>query len=67
MQPLIMKHFTTFRKLFFEYGIRSISMDDIAHRLHISKKTLYKEYACKDELVKDLIVGTSMGSLVGGS
>ena len=56
MQPLIMKHFTTIRKLFFEYGIRSISMDDIAHRLHISKRTIYKEYTSKDELVKDLFL-----------
>jgi|WetSurMetagenome_2_1015567.scaffolds.fasta_scaffold325486_2 AcrR family transcriptional regulator len=56
MQPLIIKHFTTIRKLFFEYGIRCISMDDIAHRLHISKKTMYKEYICKDELVKDLFM-----------
>jgi AcrR family transcriptional regulator len=56
MQPLIMKHFTTIRKLFFEYGIRRISTDDIAHRLHISKKTIYKEYTSKDELVKDLFL-----------
>lgn len=56
MQPLIIKHFATIRKLFFEYGIRCISMDDIAHRLHISKKTIYKEYTGKDELVKDLFL-----------
>jgi AcrR family transcriptional regulator len=31
-------------------------MDDIARHLHISKKTIYKEYSSKDELVKDLFL-----------
>lgn len=33
------------------YGIRSVSMDDIAAQLGMSKKTLYQYYADKDELV----------------
>lgn len=33
------------------YGIRSISMDDIARHLSVSKKTLYQHFADKDELV----------------
>jgi AcrR family transcriptional regulator len=33
------------------YGIRSVSMDDIATELGMSKKTLYQYYADKDELV----------------
>jgi len=37
--------------LFTRYGIRSISMDDIAHHLSVSKKTLYQHFADKDELV----------------
>src|SRR5579862_7718340 len=37
--------------LFTRYGIRSISMDDIARHLSVSKKTLYQHYADKDELV----------------
>lgn len=56
MQPLILQHFTTIRKLFFEYGIRYNSMDDIARQLHISKRTIYTEYTSKDELVKDLFL-----------
>ena len=28
-------------KMFLEYGIRGVTMDDIAQRLSISKKTLY--------------------------
>jgi TetR/AcrR family transcriptional regulator, cholesterol catabolism regulator len=37
--------------LFMRYGIRSISMDDIARHLGVSKKTLYQHFADKDELV----------------
>ena len=33
------------------YGIRSVSMDDIAASLGMSKKTLYQYYTDKDELV----------------
>lgn len=38
-------------ELFNRYGIRSVSMDDIATQLGMSKKTLYQYYADKDELV----------------
>jgi AcrR family transcriptional regulator len=37
--------------LFMRYGIRSISMDDIARHLGVSKKTLYQHFADKDDLV----------------
>jgi TetR/AcrR family transcriptional regulator, cholesterol catabolism regulator len=37
--------------LFMRYGIRSVSMDDIAVELGMSKKTLYQYYVDKDELV----------------
>jgi AcrR family transcriptional regulator len=37
--------------LFNRYGIRSVSMDDIAAQLGMSKKTLYQYYTDKDELV----------------
>lgn len=38
-------------ELFNRYGIRSVSMDDIAAPLGMSKKTLYLYYTDKDELV----------------
>lgn len=41
--------------LFMQYGIRSISMDDIAYHLGMSKKTIYQSYADKDELVKEVV------------
>ena len=37
--------------LFMRNGIKSVSMDDIAAELAMSKKTLYKTFANKDELV----------------
>ena len=38
-------------KLFLRGGIRSVSMDDIAQELAISKKTLYKCFENKDQIV----------------
>ena len=41
--------------LVMQYGIRSVSMDDIAKALGISKKTIYQYFADKDELVEAVI------------
>lgn len=43
--------------LFMQFGIRSVSMDDIAGSLSISKKTIYHYFADKDELVDAIIEG----------
>jgi len=37
--------------LFMKYGVRSISMDDIARHLSVSKKTLYQHFADKEDIV----------------
>lgn len=37
--------------LFFRYGIKSLTMDDVAFELGISKKTLYQWVESKDDLV----------------
>ncbi|OSZ80996.1 hypothetical protein CAP36_07105 [Chitinophagaceae bacterium IBVUCB2] len=42
-------------ELFMQYGIRSVSMDDIANGLGMSKKTLYQYFADKDELVEGVV------------
>ena len=42
-------------ELFMQYGLRSVSMDDIANSLGISKKTIYHFYADKDELVDAVV------------
>ena len=41
-------------ELFRHYGIRSVTMDEIATQLGISKKTIYQFYSDKDTLVKDI-------------
>ncbi|MDI9363530.1 MAG: TetR/AcrR family transcriptional regulator [Flavobacterium sp.] len=38
-------------ELYMRYGIKSITMDEIAGHLGISKKTIYQSYKDKDELV----------------
>ncbi|MBP1651173.1 MAG: transcriptional regulator, TetR family [Bacteroidetes bacterium] len=42
--------------LFSQCGTRSITMDDIAHKMGVSKKTLYAHFADKDELVTHAIM-----------
>lgn len=37
--------------LFTKYGVRSVTMDDIARELSVSKKTIYQHYKDKDEIV----------------
>ncbi len=43
------------RDLYLRYGIKSITMDDVASNLSISKKTLYQFVSNKDELVGKVI------------
>lgn len=42
-------------ELFMRYGIRSVSMDEVASQLGMSKKTIYQFYTDKDSLVEDVI------------
>jgi AcrR family transcriptional regulator len=54
-------------ELFNRYGIRSVSMDDIAAQLGMSKKTLYQYYTDKDELVNavfDVVLATNKAQCV---
>lgn len=41
-------------ELFFKYGIKRVTMDDIAKELGMSKKTIYQYYKEKDDLVNQL-------------
>ena len=43
------------KDLFYKYGIKSVSMDDIANLLGISKKTIYTFVSNKKELVHSVI------------
>ncbi len=42
-------------ELFMLYGIRSVSMDEIANHLGISKKTIYQYYPDKEALVDNVV------------
>ncbi len=41
--------------LFFQFGVRSLGMDDIAQKLGISKKTLYQHFSNKEDLVRQVV------------
>jgi AcrR family transcriptional regulator len=40
------------RRLYQRYGIKSVTMDDVAMHLNISKKTIYEYFNDKEDLVK---------------
>jgi TetR/AcrR family transcriptional regulator, cholesterol catabolism regulator len=42
-------------EMFMKWGVRSVSMDDIANGLGASKKTLYQYFSDKDELVDAVV------------
>ena len=41
--------------VFLRMGIKSVTMDDLCRELGISKKTIYKYFNDKNELVKEII------------
>ncbi len=55
MEPLL-KILGAAAELFSQYGFKSITMDDIARRAGISKKTLYLHFANKDEVVNESVI-----------
>ncbi len=51
MENISEKILETAGSLFLKYGVKSISMDDIARELSISKKTIYQFFKDKNEIV----------------
>lgn len=43
-------------ELFSQYGFKTITMDDVARRAGISKKTLYQHFANKQEVVNESVI-----------
>lgn len=41
-------------ELFCRYGVKSVTMDEIANQMGISKKTIYQSFTDKDELVLEV-------------
>jgi AcrR family transcriptional regulator len=44
------------RELFFKHGTKTITMDDIAKHLGMSKKTLYQYFSNKNEVVESMML-----------
>ncbi|MEI6883604.1 MAG: TetR/AcrR family transcriptional regulator [Bacteroidota bacterium] len=49
-------------KLYHRYGIKSVTMDDVAHHLCISKKTLYEYFQDKKDLVTKVLDAEHSGN-----
>ena len=47
---------TAARKHFFAHGLRSVTMDDLAAELGMSKKTLYAEFPSKSDLLRAVLL-----------
>ena len=47
---------TKAREQFFRYGVKSVTMDEIANELGISKKTIYQHFEDKDDIVYQLML-----------
>ena len=54
----------TSRDMFFRYGIKSITMDDICREMGISKKTFYQFFEEKNQLVEELVKLTTEDNLL---
>lgn len=44
------------RERFFKFGFSSVTMDDMAYELGMSKKTLYKHFPSKTDLLQQVVV-----------
>lgn len=44
----------TAKKLFIKFGYKTVTMDDIANEICISKKTLYKSYRSKEIIIEEV-------------
>jgi len=51
MEEKVNKILEQVSELYFKYGIKSVTMDDVARELGISKKTLYEYFTDKNDLV----------------
>lgn len=50
-------------KLFYSEGIRAVSMDSVAEKANVTKKTLYYHFASKDDLIEGYLVGRDQPNL----
>lgn len=51
------------RQMFEQYGLRSVSIDNVCKELSISKKTFYNFFQQKEDLVNDVIVSIKIENI----
>ena len=56
MNPKAVAILAKVRRLYQRYGIKSVTMDDIAAQLNISKKTIYEYFTDKEDLVQHVLM-----------
>jgi TetR/AcrR family transcriptional regulator, cholesterol catabolism regulator len=56
MEDKVQRIIEQVRKLYQRYGIKSVTMDDVARQLCISKKTLYEHFTDKEDLVRRVML-----------
>ncbi|MBB3188248.1 TetR/AcrR family transcriptional regulator [Microbacter margulisiae] len=47
---------STASRLFLQYGLRSVTIDEVCNEVHISKKTFYNYFRQKDELIEMVLL-----------
>lgn len=55
MEEKVKQYLQEISKVFMQHGVRSTSMDDIAKTLGISKKTLYRYFTDKNDVVMQVV------------
>ena len=55
-QPTAQKIITAARRYFFTHGLRTVTMDDLARELGMSKKTLYANFPGKETLLRAVLL-----------
>ena len=56
MNPKATSIISGVQRLYQRYGIKSVTMDDVAMQLNISKKTIYEHFSDKEDLVKHVLM-----------
>lgn len=61
--PATARILETAHRMLFAHGYQAFTMDELAHELGMSKKTLYVHFSSKDEIVERII--DALGDMIG--
>lgn len=54
----------TAKDLFFRYGIKRVTVEEICREANVSKMTFYKHFKNKNELVKTMVIGMTNEAMI---